>query len=306
MVEKRHYGWVRQARDPRDRYKYAPNNQSLPTIFKLPGFEDAESSPMVVPRQDQAAEGSCGPNSLTECIMFNQRQEGMPLTSASRQFIYYNTRALMGTVNEDSGVDNRSMLKAAAKWGWCPEAMWPYIIPKMTAQPPASAYTAALPNAALTYAAVVQSLAQMKGTIYGTNGKDGDPFVFGFDVYKQIESDEAAMAGLIRTPNSNETPIGGHDVSFYGWNDALGVFYLRNHWRRSQTEWWGNNGNGTIGYDYAMSRRAGDFWAINTIPGAPTPGPTPTPTPGGTVAIPASGGYTFGTTVDGKPKMIFG
>ncbi len=306
-MTKQYYGWRRQAPDPRDRFRFAPNTVSLPSSFKLPGFEEPEGSGKEVPRLDQGAEGSCGPNTAVECILSNQRQEGLTVDPASRQFIYYNTRALMGTVNQDSGVDNRSMLKALAKWGWCPESLWPYVISKMTVAPPDACYTAALPNTKLTYAAVVQSLAQMKGVIYGTDGTDGDPFVFGFEVYQQIESEEAAMTGMVRTPSVNESPIGGHDVTFYGWDDIRGVFFFRNHWRRGPTEWWGNHGNGTIGYDYALSPRAGDFWIINTVPGAPVPPPPPSPPPPSpdVFVIPASGTYTTGKTADGSPKIIY-
>ncbi len=85
-MTKQYYGWRRQAPDPRDRFRFAPNTVSLPSSFKLPGFEEPEGSGKEVPRLDQGAEGSCGPNTAVECILSNQRKASRsipPLGSSS-------------------------------------------------------------------------------------------------------------------------------------------------------------------------------------------------------------------------------
>lgn len=277
MAEKRTWGWLRQPIDPRDYYRYAPVSVALPTTFKLPAFEATEKA---VIRLDQSSLGSCGPNTAAECILHNQLQQGLPDVVPSRLFMYWNTRYLMGRVNQDSGVDNRSMMKALASWGWCPESLWPYNIDTFRTKPNQAAYDAAKPNSKLVYSAIVQALSQMKGILYGTNGTDGDPFVLGFDVFPQMESDEAEQTGLLRTPSPSETPIGGHDVAVYGYSDEEQVFFFRNHWRRRDGSWWGLNGNGRIPYAYAASARwAGDFWTINAIPGGVPPTPPVPPVP---------------------------
>src|SRR5262249_40863857 len=139
-----------------------------------------------VPLLDQATEGSCGPNTADEAIMFDQAAEVLPVASISRQFTYYTTRLIMGTVGFDSGVDNRSMLKALAKYGYCDESLWPYEPPdaagaggNLFTKPPQAVWDAAAKNKITSYQAVGQSLEAMKGCLVS-----GFPIVFGFSVYE--------------------------------------------------------------------------------------------------------------------------
>src|SRR5438309_274810 len=113
----RFYGWIQQTKDDRD-FKFTSKLKSLPTSFDL--------SPNMGPQLDQEDLGSCGPNSAAEMVDYDQKAEKHLLTPPSRLFIYYTTRSLMGTTNQDSGVDNRTLLKALNKYGYCPESQWPY------------------------------------------------------------------------------------------------------------------------------------------------------------------------------------
>lgn len=233
---------------------------------------------------DQSPWGACGPNTVAELDQFDERVQGLPMKLTSRLHHYWWTRYLMGTTSTDSGVDNRSMLKAAAKYGLCSdESLWPYIDANFFQKPSAEANQAALANLIGDYAAVIQSLEQMKGCL-----ANGRPFLFGFDVYDQIMSDEAAATGLVRDPAMFASPIGGHDVSLCGYTDVempgikpgnkwpAGTFRFRNHWMNSATEPWGDGGYGYISYAYTVGPHAGDFWVINSVPGSP-PQPAPVP-----------------------------
>src|SRR5581483_10415949 len=94
-------GWRRQGFDPRDQFLEVPNyitSRVSPT---------ADVSPFMGPQLDQGAEGSCGPNTADELITYDQRVQALSVVAASRLFIYWYTRYLMGTLNQDSGVDNR-------------------------------------------------------------------------------------------------------------------------------------------------------------------------------------------------------
>ena len=44
----------------------------------------------------------------------------------SRLFIYYNERAVEGTIASDSGAMIRDGIKSVAKLGVCDETVWPY------------------------------------------------------------------------------------------------------------------------------------------------------------------------------------
>ena len=171
---KRGYGWRRQPFDPRDLYYFTSNR----AISRLAPTCDLTFG--MGPELDQGAQGSCGPNTSDEVITFDQKAQGLDVVGASRHFIYWMTRYLMGTVNEDSGVDNRTMLKALATYGFPPESLDPYsdAMADMVKKPSQAAISAAASNIITDYQAIVQSLSQMKGAI-ATRGR---PFIFGFDV----------------------------------------------------------------------------------------------------------------------------
>lgn len=273
-------GWNRQPFDPRDRYLLVSNERAA----AIPSSFDVDFSR--VPQLNQGAEGSCGPNTVEELIYKDQLLQGLEPVGASRLFVYYWTRSIMGTISQDSGVDNRSMMKALASYGFPAESLWPYDDSRasMVRKPTQGIMSSAALNKATDYAAVVQSLSQMKAVV-----ASGKPFLFGFDVYQQIDSDQAADNGILTDPSG--TPIGGHDVAIVGYSDVdrpgeesgnkwpAGHFKFRNHWMNGLGKPWGDMGYGYVSYAYATnSAHAGDFWVINTVPGSITPPPLP-PTP---------------------------
>ncbi len=234
------------------------------------------------PSWDQSRLGSCGPFTAGEDIVFRSLLAGVsPVTKPSMLFMYYNTRLLMGTVNSDSGVNNRTMLKAIKQYGYCTETAWPYDISKFTMKPPDAAYqTAALQEADFTYMAVEQSLATMKSCL-----AQKQPIIFGFSVFASMMTAAVTASGDVPMPGSNDSQVGGHDVLLTGWDDATQRFKFKNHWRA-----WGKNGTsyGTIPYAYATNPKlANDFWTvIGNVPVVPPLPPTP---PAGQFSLSLSG-----------------
>ncbi len=272
------FGWKRQRPDRRDRHFRAPYRITAHLAATL------DLSVNMGPLLDQGALGSCGPNTADEVLTFDEKVQLLPVTYASRLFIYWYTRYLMGTVDQDSGVDNRTMLKALATYGFCSEALWPYADDDTTfkTQPNATAIASALANKITSYAAVAQTLAQMEGCL-----ASGFPFIFGFDCFEQIESDQAASNGILTMPSGQ--PIGGHDVSIVGYSTVqatgvkpgnvwpAGTFKFRNHWSNQDGSPWGDGGYGYIPFAYATGAHASDFWVINAVPVAAPPIVPPPP-----------------------------
>src|SRR5262249_51448212 len=130
------YGWKPSPPDVRDLMYAAPHYvlASLPDAVDL---TTGLTSPPWLPIYDQGNIGSCGPHSETADLVFAAlNQQGLAsVPMPSRLFIYYCARLTMGTVDQDSGVDNRSMLKAIAKYGWCDESLWPYLTDRFAAKP---------------------------------------------------------------------------------------------------------------------------------------------------------------------------
>src|SRR5690606_8655939 len=125
-------------------------------------------------------------NAIAGALEFLQMKEGLPqVFTPSRLFIYYNERAMEGTVESDSGASLRDGMKSVASQGAPPESDWPYDVALFREQPPQAAYQAALADRALMYLSVPQELNQLRGCL-----ASGYPIAFGFTVYSGFEGAE--------------------------------------------------------------------------------------------------------------------
>lgn len=277
MADQRFFGWRPSLPDARDyRYQVPPAHR-----VALPAAVDNDTPSPGAPFDpvfDQGNLGSCGPNALMGDTAYRGIADKAGRLGGSRLFVYYFTRLIMGTTGYDSGVDNRSMLKALAQYGYCDETLWPYDVRKFTNKPSSQAIDQAAARAGqIEYQAVNQALTDMKSVLAG-----GDCFVFGFTCYNSMMTAAVDASGDIPMPSKRDGVAGGHDVLFVGYDDATQRFKLRNSWGTG----WGKNGYGTIPYDYATSPQlASDFWRVTKLspivppaPPGPTPDPTPTPT----------------------------
>ena len=92
---------------------------------------------------DQGHLGSCTANAIGAAFEFDLMKQRQKDFMPSRLFIYYNERAIEGTVDSDSGAMIRDGIKSTAKLGVCTEDTWPYDLARFTEKPPAKAYTEA-------------------------------------------------------------------------------------------------------------------------------------------------------------------
>jgi len=100
------YGWVRDLPDRRDLPYSAPPDISA----ALPPHVDLR--PQFPPPSDQGRLGSCTANAIAGALQFLEGKEGLAAPEMpSRLFIYYNERALEGTINSDSGAQIRDGIK---------------------------------------------------------------------------------------------------------------------------------------------------------------------------------------------------
>ncbi len=317
---KRMYGWKPSLPNHADP-KFAPPPHLVTAT--LPDTVDLSSPILPAPFEpclDQGQLGSCGPNTLTEDLsLIAERNEKIKINLPSRLFIYWCTRVLMKTTNQDSGVDNRTMMKALAQYGWCDDSLWPYHDDPNTfkVQPPQAAFTQAATRKIDAYYSVNQVLATMQSCI-----ASGYPFIFGFTVYASFEGPGPASNGIIPMPGVTEQIAGGHDITACGYTNVnrpgvmpgniwpARTFKMRNHWYDAPGQPWGDGGYAYIPYEYATNPElSSDFWMIKKsglvvgptpTPPSPTPTPTPTPpspTPVHTIVVSGTG---IGITVDGK------
>lgn len=210
------------------------------------------------PVYDQGQLGSCTANAIGAAVEFDQKKQKLAQTfQPSRLFIYYNERALEGTVSSDSGAMIRDGIKSVASEGVCPEPMWPYVETNFADRPPATCYKIGSTHPALQYSRIAQDVSQMKACLAA-----GYPFVFGFTVYESFESEEVASSGVVPMPGPSEISLGGHAVAAVGYDDSSSRFTVRNSWGAE----WGLGGYFTIPYAYlADGNLADDFWTIRLV-----------------------------------------
>ena len=258
------YGWKPDLPDARDHLFSAPQI----ALAALPPSADLRSG--CPPVYNQGRIGSCTANSIAAAFEFETTKQSLPDFMPSRLFIYYNERAMEGHTANDSGAQIRDGIKSVATLGVCAESEWPYDDTPATSdggpfpagardgeRPPDTCYKDALDHRATTYSRVVRNLDQMRGCLAA-----GYPFVFGFTVYDNFESQEVAKTGVLTMPTTDNEVIGGHAVLAVGYDDSAQTFLVRNSWGAS----WGQAGYFTIPYAYLTTRGlASDFWTVHIV-----------------------------------------
>jgi C1A family cysteine protease len=257
------YGWKPDLPDQRD-HSYAVPAHIITKISTSVDLRD--QCPEVY---DQGRIGSCTANAIAGALEFDMMKQGMTAYTPSRLFIYYNERAMEGTVGSDAGAYIRDGIKSVASQGDCPESEWPYddtpadptgVFPpgaKAGTQPLQSCYDDAIHHKALNYQSIDQNLTDMKGCL-----SSGYPFVFGFTVYESFESEDVARTGNVPMPSTDEAVVGGHAVLAVGYDDSEARFICRNSWGSA----WGDAGYFYMPYAYLLDNNlSDDFWTIRLV-----------------------------------------
>jgi len=244
------YGWVPDRPDHRDKLYSAI--AAPPKV--LPSKVDLRAGCSPVENQGQL--GSCTANALVGNLEFLENKAGRTATDLSRLFIYYNERAMEGTVDSDSGAAIRDGVKSLVKLGVCSEKSWPYNIAKFTQKPSAACFKEAATHEVTSYHRIL-SLQEMRQCL-----AEGYPFVFGFTVYSAFESKAVAKTGALNLPKPSEKDLGGHAVCAVGYDDTAKRVLVRNSWGAD----WGMGGYFTMPYDYISNNNlADDFWTLRAF-----------------------------------------
>lgn len=206
------------------------------------------------PIVDQGDLGSCTANALAAAWGFLLMKEGADtFQPASRLFIYFQERLAEGTVNQDAGATLYDGIRAMQRVGCCGEKFWPYI-PALFNIPPVPEAQQEAAKHKITDAGKLSTLHQMKDCL-----AKGLPFVFGFQVFENFESEEMAKNGMLGMPSKGEQYMGGHAVMAVGYNDESKTFLIRNSWG----EQWGKNGYFEMPFEYIGNPNLADeFWAV--------------------------------------------
>lgn len=261
-IKRARLGWRPDVPDGRDHIREH-------AVMTLPARVDLHLTPLMPPIYDQGQIGSCTANAIAGAVQYDRRKLGYSDIQPSRLFIYYNERAIEGSIASDSGAQIRDGIKSIAKLGVCPEPLWPYSDrpgsneqtgawkagAKAAKKPPARAYKAAKLDLAMTYARVTQTLDALRTTLAG-----GLPIVFGFAVYENLW--DASGTPRTRIPMPSGQSVGGHAVVIVGYDDVAREFIIRNSW---------GTGVGDAGYFYmpyayvTNPNLCDDFWVVRQM-----------------------------------------
>ena len=139
----------------------------------------------------------------------------------SRLFVYYNTRILEETINEDSGAYLRSGIKAVKTYGLCTEALWPYNISKFTTKPSNESYEDAKYRN-------IKNYYRLDNNDKILDALNNDiPVVFGILVYESFDTLDNTNC-ILDVPPENESSIGGHAMVIVGYDLPKKLFLVRN------------------------------------------------------------------------------
>jgi C1A family cysteine protease len=248
-------------------------------VANLP--ESVDLRPLCPPVYDQGNLESCTANAIGGAIEYNQMQTGKQSFVPSRLFIYYNERVLEGTIKQDAGAMIRNGIKTVVRLGAPPETVWTYNESAAFTQPHPDAYAAAKLDLVTVYCRVGQTLPLLQACLH-----EGFPIVFRYTCFPSM--DHTWDDGVIPMPGPTEPEDGGHCMLIVGYNNADRTFLVRNSWGTG----WGQQGYGTMPYDYILSPKwTTDLWTIRSVteraakplnsalPSAEIPATTPAPEP---------------------------
>ncbi|MEA2148060.1 MAG: hypothetical protein QOG59_3647 [Solirubrobacteraceae bacterium] len=259
------YGWRPDLPDPRDRIFNLEESISLGSA--LPNKADLGAHMPAI--YDQGQLGSCTANGIAACLEYDAIRQGEPAVVPSRLFIYYNERAIEGTVSTDSGAQIRDGIKVAATEGAPPESEWPYSDADpgpFQKKPPANVYADAVKHEALVYKRIILG---GPGAPIRSAVAAGYPVVFGFSVPASFEDGTWDPAhDSLPVPGPNAQFIGGHCTVITGYDFTRTrfphhSFKVRNSWGSS----WGMNGHYWMdaGWFNPGTGLVDDLWVIRKV-----------------------------------------
>jgi C1A family cysteine protease len=254
------FGWKRGLPDIRD-YKL----NFRPAEIELAPEVDLRTTGLLPDIWDQGQLGSCTAHGVSAAYSYDlEKQYQGDNFLPSRLYVYYNTRLIEGTTNEDSGAYIKDAVKSLNLYGAPPETDWAYDIAQFAIKPAQKAYDDGALHEAIKYARVNQTVYDMKACL-----TEGTPFVIGFTVYDSFESDDVSRTGDVPMPGTTESVLGGHCVLIVGYtvrNDK-NVWIARNSWGTG----WGDQGYFYFPEEYLTNNLSDDFWDPISILADPTP-----------------------------------
>lgn len=220
--------------------------------------------PHCTPVENQGQINSCTANAAVGALEYLYRKRDGVAPELSRMFVYFNSRRLNGTIQQDTGARISEAMGAVLAYGACRAELWPYAPELFAQQPPQPVYLDAMGHEALQFARVPGVDGAVRALAAGL------PVVFGTFLPKRCY-DEAAQTGRMppTTPaerNASAPPM-GHAMLLVGYDLDAKELLVRNSWGAE----WGEQGYCRLGFgDAAFFSPPEAFWTLMDV--EPRPG----------------------------------
>lgn len=243
-------GCLKDRLDPRDlRYRErvgVPNFASLPARASI----REKCSPVISQGQTNSCTGQAIAKGLYEYLE-RSRPGGKTDFTASALYTYWYGRVESNLQGADGGAYLRDVMKAASKYGFAPDAVWPFDTQMVQQSPGKGAMDAARDNKPGEYHRIDNhDLAAMLACLASGNGLVG-----GVNVY---DSWWTPPGGVII--GKKGAAHGGHAIFFVGYDMGARLLCFKNSWGKD----WGDGGYGYLPFEYVQNE-GNDFWTMTKL-----------------------------------------
>jgi C1A family cysteine protease len=212
--------------------QYVSELQTLPQQVDLRVYASA------VDNQDTL--GSCAASSIVNAYeLLMKKQNTQQYIDLSRLYLYYHARYLERTINTDSGVNIRSALHAAKRYGIASETLWPYNISAFTQQPTPDCYVDAFTHKISQYRAI-QSTDLIRSSL-----AEHIPVVYGMEIYSDFMSLDQ-LHNTVAADIKGQSYEGIHAMCIVGYSVPDKYYIVKN----SFGDTWADRGYCYVSFDY--------------------------------------------------------
>jgi C1A family cysteine protease len=242
--------------------KYAPSilDSVVPAI-------ETNLYDFVIEVLNQLALGSCTAQAAAQALRMRLVADGYkdaPLMS--RLLSYFLARYLEGEEAGDVGSQISTVFEAMARFGWCPEKVWPYDIETFAAMPDTDAFRQAHDQRAevgINYYAI-DATGSKRIDMIRKALTAGFAVTWGAPVTEQFCS--TRPNGIVRKPTSKDVIAGGHAQTLIGHDDRRGAFRNLNSWGPEWCDLSLDAGVCWVDYEYLAWEYARDFFIVAQAP----------------------------------------
>jgi len=247
------FGWL--ADPPSDHDWLATERLTLAAPTALP--PSVPRMPSLGEPLNQGTLGSCVAQAVSKLLFASHARQGVKPRLASRLGIYYLARATHGSQDFDGGTYLRAAFQVLNKFGFCPEAVWPYKVAFFAAMPPASAFQASFDQRKPTAYYRIHETGNARVVAVKQALAAGYPVGFGTNVDWDFANGPSASS-IIRPPVGNLA--GGHAMVVGGYDAES--FHILNSWGAD----WCDHGWCRMHPDYIAWDETRDLWVAEHAP----------------------------------------